>query len=67
MRLATGPARVCSRQEAERELKAAAALGIGFLALGEPDYPRRLAMIDDAPPLIAGMSPESYPWHSIAG
>src|SRR5262249_56643715 len=24
-----------------------------FVALGEPDYPRRLQMIDDAPPLLA--------------
>jgi DNA processing protein len=50
---ASGPARICSREDAERELKAAAARGITFLALGEPDYPQRLAMIDDAPPLIA--------------
>ncbi len=50
---ATGPARICTREEAERELKAATALGISLLALGEPDYPRRLQMIDDAPPLLA--------------
>src|SRR5262249_58540231 len=45
--------RVHSRQDAERELKAAKALGVAFVALGEPDYPRRLQMIDDAPPLLA--------------
>ena len=45
--------RICPREEAERELKAAKSLGIDFLALCEPEYPRRLAMIDDAPPLIA--------------
>ena len=45
--------RVCSREQAERELKAATALGVSFLALGEPDYPPRLGMIDDPPPLLA--------------
>ena len=46
-------ARVCSRDEAEREMAAAAKLGVALIALGEPDYPARLRMIDDAPPLIA--------------
>ena len=50
---ASGPARVCSRQDAERELAAARSLGVALVALGEPDYPRRLMMIDDAPPLLA--------------
>ena len=50
---ASGPARICSHDEAERELKAATARGISFLALCEPEYPQRLAMIDDAPPLLA--------------
>jgi DNA processing protein len=50
---ATGPTRIYPRDAAERELKAAGALGIELVALGEPDYPQRLAMIDDAPPLIA--------------
>src|SRR5438105_2742265 len=50
---ASGPARICSPDEAERELKAAAARGIAMLASCEPDYPQRLAMIDDAPPLLA--------------
>ena len=45
--------RICPREEAESELKAARAHGIEFLALGEPAYPARLTMIDDAPPLIA--------------
>ncbi len=30
-----------------------AARGIDFVALGEPDYPPRLQMIDDPPPLLA--------------
>src|SRR6516165_10515735 len=50
---ASRAARVHSRQDAERELKAAKALGVAFVALGEPEYPRRLQMIDDAPPLLA--------------
>jgi DNA processing protein len=45
--------RVPSRAEAERELDAAQALGVRLIALGEPDYPRRLEMIEDAPPLLA--------------
>jgi DNA processing protein len=50
---ASRPARVYSREDAERELKAAQSLGVTFCALGEEDYPLRLQMIDDAPPLIA--------------
>ena len=50
---ASGSARIGSRPEAEREIKAARAAGISLVALGEPGYPWRLAMIDDPPPLIA--------------
>jgi DNA processing protein len=50
---AQGPARIYPRADAEREVKAAGSLGAEFVALGEPDYPPRLQMIDDAPPLIA--------------
>ena len=50
---ASTPARICSREDAEAELKAARVRGIEFVALGEPDYPPRLQMIDDAPPLLA--------------
>ena len=50
---ATGPARILPREEVERELKTAKSLGATFVALGEPDYPARLQMIDDAPPLLA--------------
>ncbi|HEX5507861.1 MAG TPA: DNA-processing protein DprA, partial [Pseudolabrys sp.] len=49
---ASGPARVYSREDAERELAAARAFGVELVALGEPDYPTRLQMIDDAPPLL---------------
>jgi DNA processing protein len=50
---AVKPARICSLEEAERELAAARQFGVTWVALGEPDYPVRLRMIDDAPPLIA--------------
>jgi len=45
--------RICSRDDAERELAAAEQQGVALIALGEPDYPERLAAIDDAPPLLA--------------
>jgi DNA processing protein len=46
-------ARICSRADAEREIKAARSAGVSLVALGEPGYPWRLQMIDDPPPLIA--------------
>src|SRR5690242_21592358 len=45
--------RIFSRAEAEAELAAAKKRGVRFVALGEAEYPPRLALIDDAPPLIA--------------
>ena len=45
--------RICSREDAEREMDAAHELGVRFVGLGEPDYPARLREIDDAPPLLA--------------
>ncbi|PVE23149.1 DNA-protecting protein DprA [Microvirga sp. KLBC 81] len=45
--------KVTSRAEAEREMAAAARLGVRFVAMGEPDYPKTLQAIDTAPPLIA--------------
>jgi DNA processing protein len=50
---ASAPARIFSREDAEAELKAARARGVELVGLGEPDYPQRLQMIDDAPPLLA--------------
>jgi DNA processing protein len=44
---------IFSRAAAEREIEAAENLGVAFLAIGEADYPHRLQMIDDAPPLLA--------------
>ncbi len=50
---ASAAMQICSRADAEREIAAAEKLGVAFVALGEPTYPLRLQMIDDAPPLIA--------------
>ena len=50
---ASNASRICSRADAEREIKQAKAAGISLVALGEPHYPFRLAMIDDPPPLIS--------------
>jgi DNA processing protein len=47
------PPKICSRQDAEREIATAKQRGIALVAMGEADYPQRLAMIDDAPPLIS--------------
>jgi DNA processing protein len=44
---------IFSRGDAMREIEAAQKLGVSFAAIGEAGYPRRLQMIDDAPPLIA--------------
>ena len=45
--------RICSVEDAEREFADSRRKGVSFVALTEPDYPLRLRMIDDAPPLIA--------------
>ncbi len=44
--------RIASRDEALRELERSAALGVTLLAPNEIGYPPRLALIDDAPPLL---------------
>jgi DNA processing protein len=51
---AIGPARICSREDAEREIESAERrFGVRLVAAGESGYPPRLASIDDAPPLLA--------------
>ncbi len=44
---------ICARDDAMREIARGQKLGVTFVGLGEPDYPLRLQMIDDAPPLLA--------------
>ncbi len=45
--------RIFARDEAEREIVAAAKAGVRYVALGEADYPTTLRAIDSPPPLIA--------------
>ncbi|MFC4174818.1 DNA-processing protein DprA [Microvirga sp. GCM10011540] len=45
--------KVASRAEAEKEMAAATRMGVRFVAMGEPEYPKTLQAIDTAPPLIA--------------
>ncbi|WP_112663672.1 DNA-processing protein DprA [Microvirga flavescens] len=45
--------KVASRAEAEKEMAEAARMGVRFIAMGEPDYPKTLQAIDTAPPMIA--------------
>lgn len=44
--------RVCTREEALREIEGARRIGARFVATGEPDYPKPLQATDAAPPLI---------------
>jgi len=45
--------RICTEAEAEREIAASRRIGVQLVAPGEDGYPPRLALIDDAPPLLA--------------
>jgi DNA processing protein len=44
--------KVTTREEAEKEMEQAARLGVRFVAMGEPDYPKTLQATETAPPLI---------------
>ena len=50
---AARPGRICSEADARAELDACKRLSVSLVAPGEASYPPRLAMIDDAPPLLA--------------
>src|SRR3954469_24179446 len=45
--------RISPPADAEREMNAARKLGVELVCSGEDSYPKRLAEIDDAPPLLA--------------
>ncbi len=45
-------ARICTHDDAAREISAGQKMGVALLAPGEYGYPPRLALIDDAPPLL---------------
>jgi DNA processing protein len=47
-----GTLKIHGKDAAEKEIAALAEIGGRLIALHEPDYPRPLAAIDDAPPLI---------------
>ncbi len=64
------PITVCAKAAAERELAAADRLGCTVLAAIEPDYPRWLAAIDDAPPILMARgspSPLTRPMVALVG
>jgi DNA processing protein len=46
------PMRIVSAADAEREMEAVEKAGARLVAIGEPHYPRLLAAMDNAPPLI---------------
>jgi DNA processing protein len=46
------PGRICSEADAHAEIAAGQRLGVSLLAPGETGYPPRLAVLDDAPPLL---------------
>jgi DNA processing protein len=48
-----GRARLCTADEAQRELETAARFGARFIALGEAGYPPLLKMMPGPPPLLA--------------
>jgi DNA processing protein len=49
---ASRPIRLCGEEDARSELAASRKLGIQLLAPEEAGYPPRLAMLEDAPPLL---------------
>ena len=49
---ASKPGRIFTQADAEREIAQGARMGVQLLAPGEYGYPPRLALIDDAPPLL---------------
>lgn len=62
--------RICSEQQARAELVASHKIGVSLLAPGEAGYPPRLAMIDDAPPLLGvrgGIEALTRPMIAIVG
>src|SRR3981189_3237833 len=49
---AARPGRICSEDDARAELAASKRIGVALLAPDEAGYPPRLAVLDDAPPLL---------------
>src|ERR1700682_3382554 len=49
---AARPGRICSEEDARAELAASRRHGVTLVAPGEAGYPPRLAVLEDAPPLL---------------
>ena len=49
---AARPGRICSEEDARAELALGERHGVSLIAPGEAGYPPRLAVLDDAPPLL---------------
>lgn len=49
---ATRTGRICSVDDAQREINSSHKMGVALIAPGEAGYPPRLVSIDDAPPLL---------------
>jgi DNA processing protein len=49
---AARPGRICSEEDARAELALSKRHGVSLIAAGEAGYPPRLAVLDDAPPLL---------------
>jgi DNA processing protein len=62
---ASGPARIYSEEDARRELAAGKKIGVSLLAPGEAGYPPRLAVLDDAPPLLGVRGTHEVPMRPV--
>src|SRR5712692_6299633 len=54
---AARPSRICSEDDARAEIAASKRHGVSLVAPGEAGYPPRLAVLDDAPPLLGVRGP----------
>lgn len=62
--------RICTQADAEREIETGRRMGVALLAPGEYGYPPRLALIEDAPPLLGVrgvLNVQSQPMIGIVG
>ena len=57
----SGPGRICSTRDAERELGTAERAGARIVALPEPDYPPLLRQIEAPPPVLVMKGDASIP------
>lgn len=64
---ASRPGRICSLEDAEREIERSLRIGVALLAPGEHGYPPRLALIDDPPPLLGVRGPREIEMRPMIG